>query len=329
VTQTLHERVFSAFSVLAGPLSDFVETRMSSSSRLGADWMRVYQGTGGSSSAPASMTDPAFLLRVMWENWNEVFRPVLGRRERSIVSELREDRNTSLHFDPISHDDADRVLGSIQRLLSAIGAPEAAAVGRSKEALLRERFAQGASDQPGPEERVDDVDRGGRGTGTRAVTDAATSWTGAAPTGDGSGGGQVTGMTAVVWDGPVERAVRGTVRSGDVLSTPVGGRPFEVARVNADGVVLLFGEKRTPTPFRWPVLEGVLEFLRGKEWVEIGSSFSNDARPGTLDEYLKKEGHIRRATAGWVAVLLEEAGVVKIDRRRPARVRAISDPRMS
>lgn len=329
MTQTLHERVFSAFSVLAGPLSDFVETRMSSSSRLGADWMRVYQGTWGTSTAPVSMTDPAFLLRVMWDNWNEAFRPVLGRRERSIVSELREDRNTSLHFDPISHDDADRVLGSIQRLLSAIGAPESAAVARSKEALLRERFAPGASDQPGPEERVADLDIDGRGTRRRTPAEAATIRTRTAPIGDRSDGGQTTGMTAVVGDGPVERAVRGAVRSGDVLSTPVGGRPFEVARVNADGVVLLFGEKRTPTPFTWPVLEGVLEFLRGKEWVEIGSSFSNDARPGTLDEYLKKERHIRRATAGWVAVLLEEAGIVKIDRRRPARVRVLSDPGIS
>jgi hypothetical protein len=43
--------------------------------------------------------------------------------------------------------------------------------------------------------------------------------------------------------------------------------------------------------------------------------------PGTLDAYLK--GWIKRTTAGWIAVVLERAGVVELDRRRPARVRLV------
>lgn len=51
----------------------------------------------------------------------------------------------------------------------------------------------------------------------------------------------------------------------------------------------------------------------------IGSKYETTADPGTLDGYLK--GCIKRATAGWVAAVLESADVVEIDRGRPARVR--------
>jgi len=53
--------------------------------------------------------------------------------------------------------------------------------------------------------------------------------------------------------------------------------------------------------------------------VPIGGTYSVDAVAGTLDAHLKR--FIARATAGWVAVVLEQAGVIEIDRARPARVR--------
>lgn len=62
-----------------------------------------------------------------------------------------------------------------------------------------------------------------------------------------------------------------------------------------------------------------MDLLAGGGWIEIGSRYSTDARAGTLDEYLKQ--HVRRATAAWVTALLEAAGLVEIDRRRPARLR--------
>ena len=40
---------------------------------------------------------------------------------------------------------------------------------------------------------------------------------------------------------------------------------------------------------------------------------------GTLDAHLKR--YLARATAGWVAVVLEEAGVVHVDRTPPAKVK--------
>ncbi len=50
----------------------------------------------------------------------------------------------------------------------------------------------------------------------------------------------------------------------------------------------------------------------------IGSLYPTDSQPGSMDEYLKS--YLKRATAGWVVVVLERAGVLVINRSRPARV---------
>jgi hypothetical protein len=50
--------------------------------------------------------------------------------------------------------------------------------------------------------------------------------------------------------------------------------------------------------------------------------YSTDSVAGTLDSHLK--GYLKRVTAGWVAVVLEHAHVVVIDRERPAKVQLTS-----
>jgi hypothetical protein len=82
---------------------------------------------------------------------------------------------------------------------------------------------------------------------------------------------------------------------------------------------LLLGEKQAWTPLPWRALEEVPSFLRARDWVLIGSVYSMDSRQGSLDEHLKR--FLKRATAGWVAVVLETAAVITIDRSPPARVR--------
>lgn len=119
--------------------------------------------------------------------------------------------------------------------------------------------------------------------------------------------------------GQVERAVRGTVSPGDLLVTPSGRGHFTVARYTTDGLVLLLGEKEAWTPLPWRALEEVPDFLRGRDWVLIGTVYSTDSQPGSLDEYLKR--FLKRATAGWVAIVLERAAVITVDRSRPARVK--------
>lgn len=83
--------------------------------------------------------------------------------------------------------------------------------------------------------------------------------------------------------------------------------------------MLLLGKNHAWTPLPWRAMEGVPDFLRGRGWVAIGSLYSTDSQPGSLDEYMKR--FLKRATAGWVAVVLERAGVLAIDRTRPARVK--------
>ena len=56
--------------------------------------------------------DVAAVLKIMWEQWNQVFGKTLGHTERSLVSELREVRNKWAHQEPFSSDDAYRVLDS-------------------------------------------------------------------------------------------------------------------------------------------------------------------------------------------------------------------------
>jgi hypothetical protein len=123
--------------------------------------------------------------------------------------------------------------------------------------------------------------------------------------------------------GPIETAVRKSIRSGAVLSTPTGRGQFTVADIGIKGPILLLGRKEARTLIPWAALEGVPEFLGTERWSLIGSVYDQAADPTTLDGYLKR--FINRATAGWVACLLEAAGVVQIDRRSPARVRMRAD----
>ena len=85
--------------------------------------------------------DVAPLLRVMFLVWNDAFRDLLGPSERSLVSELRTWRNRWAHQDRLTDDDADRILDSVERLLTAVGASEAKRAKAIKEELRKERYA--------------------------------------------------------------------------------------------------------------------------------------------------------------------------------------------
>jgi hypothetical protein len=119
--------------------------------------------------------------------------------------------------------------------------------------------------------------------------------------------------------GLVENAIRESVSPGEPLPTPTGRGRFKVERYTPEGLVLLLGTKEAWTPLPWRAMGGVPDFLRGRGWVVIGSVYSTDSQPGSLDEYLKL--FLKRSTASWVAVVLERAGVLDIDRSRPARIK--------
>jgi Swt1-like HEPN len=85
-------------------------------------------------------TDVAALRVVMDRKWNDVFRLVLGKSERSLVNELAAVRNRWAHQEAFSSDDAYRALDSAARLLTAISAPQADEIEKAKMELLRVRF---------------------------------------------------------------------------------------------------------------------------------------------------------------------------------------------
>jgi hypothetical protein len=122
--------------------------------------------------------------------------------------------------------------------------------------------------------------------------------------------------------GSVEEAIRAHVRPGDRLPTPTGRAAFIVRDLDAGGVVVLLGAKQARNLLTWQCLEGIPGDLRGRGWVAIAASREVNGKPGTLDGYLKS--WIKVQVANYVAVLLERARVVELDRGRPARVRLLA-----
>ena len=141
-----HERVGKALDLLVAGLKPFVERELQAA--YGKDWL-AKTGLLEARLAPgkkqnARNLDSHALLSVMWEQWNDVFKKTLGQAERSLVSELRDVRNKWAHQESFSTDDAYRALDSINRLLTAVSAEEAAEVEKQKQEVLRVRFEEQA-----------------------------------------------------------------------------------------------------------------------------------------------------------------------------------------
>ena len=144
---TNHERVGKSLDLLKAGLGPFVDREVKGaleSRRLDAFKLRDYSEDRVLANKPTSQWDVAALLKLMWETWNDVFRTILGRAERSLVSEIREHRNKWVHQESFSSDDAYRALDSVGRLLAAVSAPQSEELERLKMELLRVRFDEQA-----------------------------------------------------------------------------------------------------------------------------------------------------------------------------------------
>ncbi len=122
------DRIGRAFEQLALGLGPFVNARMSGAVPDGTDWVAVIEArdqakNGGNKRF--SISDPSFLLKVVTEDWR-VFKDHLSRVEQSFASELRDVRNRWAHNDAFSGDDTYRALDTMERLLTAVGAPDQA-----------------------------------------------------------------------------------------------------------------------------------------------------------------------------------------------------------
>lgn len=122
------ERIGKGLDLLAAGLRPFVERELKS--HHGDNWETVLSDnanrSGRGKPKPVNLDDPQVLLGTMWDQWNAVFRDVLGPAERSIVSELRDVRNKWAHNEQFSSSDAIRSLDSMERILLAVSASDAA-----------------------------------------------------------------------------------------------------------------------------------------------------------------------------------------------------------
>jgi len=137
---TNRERIGKGLDLLTSGLRPFVERELKT--HLADNWRSVLQDAGrGPKSKPANLDDPQTLLAVLWDQWNVVFREILGANERTLVSELRNVRNQWAHNEQFSSNDAIRALDSIERLLIAVSAADAATeVGQMRMDVMRSMF---------------------------------------------------------------------------------------------------------------------------------------------------------------------------------------------
>jgi predicted AAA+ superfamily ATPase len=148
MTISNRERVGRALDLLKDGLYPFVEREMRST--YGDKWLVAAtpfvseDRTLRRSVQQILKQDISELLKLMSNQWREVFKKTLGNAERSLVGELIATRNSWAHNDPFSTDDAYRALDSVSRLLAAVSAPEADEVDKQKQELLRVRFTEQA-----------------------------------------------------------------------------------------------------------------------------------------------------------------------------------------
>jgi len=144
MAKSTRQYVFEGMELLPEGLTLFVEKRLESS--LKGQWQvdvsERYRGLQTNKDGSLNWDQQA-LLKVMDMFWNEAFRDVLGRTERSLVSELMEVRNKVSHNEKFSYDDAERALDTIRRLLVAVSAADAAdKVGAMRNEVLRIKFRE-------------------------------------------------------------------------------------------------------------------------------------------------------------------------------------------
>ena len=139
------DRVRKGLDELAAGLAPFVERELKS--KLGSYWVEdlTSRSRGIKREGDGIHWDTQALLKAMVDNWQGVFRYVLGQVERNYTGELIDVRNRWAHEKPFTSDDVYRALDTMERLLQAVSAGERAeAVGQIRADLQRQVFAEQA-----------------------------------------------------------------------------------------------------------------------------------------------------------------------------------------
>lgn len=136
------ERVGKILDLLNQGLIPFVERELRSV--YGDQWEGTTAGIISEGKDGELHWDTSGLLKLIWDQWHDVFKQQLGHTQRSYVSELRDTRNRWAHQEPFSLDDALRAGDTATRLLRDISAPEADEVYREVLGLQRVRYDEQA-----------------------------------------------------------------------------------------------------------------------------------------------------------------------------------------
>ncbi|MCZ7537987.1 MAG: Swt1 family HEPN domain-containing protein [Acidimicrobiia bacterium] len=117
---TNHQRVGQGLQELAAGVRPFVERELRA--KFGDAWLEHGLAGPGQAQGDVNADDPAILLKLLADNWRNVFEAKLSRADRNYVYEARDARNKWAHNDTFSTDDALRVLDTFHRLLQAVSA---------------------------------------------------------------------------------------------------------------------------------------------------------------------------------------------------------------
>lgn len=145
MTASNRERVQTALEALGEGLAPFVDEQMRQQAPERADWAKAVAASTIGPGRKASLTDPQFQMKVLWDFWNPVFAKVLQRSDRNLVSIVRDARDRWAHNEAFNSDETYRTLDAIQALLAAVSAEkQAQVVKRYREEVLRQRFEEEA-----------------------------------------------------------------------------------------------------------------------------------------------------------------------------------------
>lgn len=140
--QSNRARVGEAFERLAEGLEPFVAVHMTKVTPKDQEWAEHFVSSSRQPDREHSTSDPAFLLNVVIERWDDVFRRQLPRSIRNLLFTLRDRRNEWAHNRSMQPHDAQFTLSGILTLLEAVDARESEQVRISLDDLNRSLYAK-------------------------------------------------------------------------------------------------------------------------------------------------------------------------------------------
>ena len=105
---------------------------------------------------------------------------------------------------------------------------------------------------------------------------------------------------------------------GTIFETPSGRSEFKWIHSDLLCVMLEVGSKKIIITIPSHCFQKLADFLKGREWVEIGATHGTPPS-GSVDELLQKCAG--RSVASYMIPIFERVGFVEVSRKRPMRVR--------